>query len=72
MQKFELKVVGVSSTEHIIYYVVIFTQVSRLAASVNFDMNRVLAILENRMSLDWFNADLLCHQPPDRYAIFYT
>ena len=27
-------------------------------------MNRVLAILKNRMSLDWLSADLLCDQPP--------
>ena len=26
-------------------------------------MNRVLAILKNRMPLYWFSADLLCHHP---------
>ena len=34
-------------------------------ASLNFDMNRVLAIQKNRMSQDWFSADLLCHQSPE-------
>ena len=29
-------------------------------------MNRVLAVLINRMSLDCFRADLLCHQLPGR------
>ena len=40
-----------------------FTQKRRLA-SANWDMNRVVAIQKNRMSLDWFSADFLCQQSP--------
>ena len=34
---------------------------------VNSDLNRVQAILKNRMSLDWFSTDSLCQQPPGEY-----
>ena len=53
---------GCSYAEPTFFHAVNFTQNWRLA-SVNWDMNKVLAIRKKRMSVEWFSADLLCHQP---------
>ena len=48
--------------EHIFFDAVNFSQNSTLANG-NCGMNRALAILKYRMSLDWLSADFF-HQPP--------
>ena len=61
---FKPNLVGESSVG--IFDGVNFTQKLRLA-NAKYGMNRVLAIFKNRMSLDWFSADILCRQPPGNY-----